>query len=799
MAGGAASSFSSQGQQSSFTTKGAPAHQNQLVSALISPNPSPSTASSAGKMSLLSSSDPVVPVAQRQQEPAVAYSAASAGYEQYRTKSSSSGSRSRSGSKETTVTTSNKDTNFLNLNTMFETTSSHSTASLTNLKSRSLPTSPSSSSRNMGRTESFYGKVDSSLRDLEQMQVENSNSILTNLDHVLEVIHESREKQIAGLVGDKDQSQQLNNSSTSSSSAGSSDDNVGANANATASTSILSGKRTSKSNLERIATSKDVVRAAGPQHGQQEAKLVPLTILEPPLRTTSSSSGTAAIGSRRHSGSASVTASKESVALSGVLADGRTSISGAATVLQQQQHARTPQQQEVEPFSPGSLEEEEEENWSTIPEELSPKILDFSTSTPVNQPNVAAASGNNQEQSSVAQGQHEPSTSSIVLSSHVSSGGTGVDNNYGENSNAGDTGSSLTVSLPVEKTAQHLLQQDKSTALLAAKTSSNLDQQEAGHLQREAQASRSASSTKEKLQHVAPETTATSGTTATAAQLEQDQDELQELTTKVHTELTKMNQAAEKLNQLKMVQKQKQQVLDKIIADWAIQRVYLLSSCGEEYVLIAEDYFLKENLLEKSKQKVNLLSEKFSKVTAKVKSYAGGASSSSSSSPSRTTGSTTTSTRLERWKEQLNTIDLALTREIAKSAQLQDELRRFDVTTTSSSSTSQQGGTSSNSYHSGGGPTPTPGNTASTSSHHKPPTEAQIRKLKEAVSKARPFFLAYRKFCHSYREAKLFVTTAQDNADECKRVYNTAIRRLESISAEEHAKRGDVNLTGIAV
>ncbi len=103
MAEGAASSFSSQG-QSSFTTKGA--HQNQLVSALISPNPSPSTASSAGKMSLLSSSDPVVPVAQSQQEPAVAYSTASAGYEQYRTKSSSSGSRSRSGSKETTVTTS---------------------------------------------------------------------------------------------------------------------------------------------------------------------------------------------------------------------------------------------------------------------------------------------------------------------------------------------------------------------------------------------------------------------------------------------------------------------------------------------------------------------------------------------------------------------------------------------------------------------------------------------------------------------------------------------------------------------
>ncbi len=31
------------------------------------------------------------------------------------------------------------------------------------------------------------------------------------------------------------------------------------------------------------------------------------------------------------------------------------------------------------------------------------------------------------------------------------------------------------------------------------------------------------------------------------------------------------------------------------------------------------------------------------------------------------------------------------------------------------------------------------------------------------------------------------------------RVYNTAIRRLESISAEEHAKRGDVNITGIAV
>ncbi len=73
------------------------------------------------------------------------------------------------------------------------------------------------------------------------------------------------------------------------------------------------------------------------------------------------------MGSRHHSGSASATASKERVASSGIAED-RTTISGAATVLEQQQHGRTLQQQEVEPFSPGSLEEEEEENWSTIPE-----------------------------------------------------------------------------------------------------------------------------------------------------------------------------------------------------------------------------------------------------------------------------------------------------------------------------------------------------------------------------------------------------------------------------------------------
>eukprot|EP00392_Amoebophrya_sp_AT5.2_P006344 g6356.t1 len=207
----------------------------------------------------------------------------------------------------------------------------------------------------------------------------------------------------------------------------------------------------------------------------------------------------------------------------------------------------------------------------------------------------------------------------------------------------------------------------------------------------------------------------------------------------IHRQLNRMNLASEQLNQSKLKQKQLHDSLDGLTADWALQRVWLLSSCKEENVLLAEEYYLLDNDLEKSKQRTKALSEKFSRLGVLV-------------------GAKTT----EKTVSKAQKIEQLLAQEIATGTALQKKLQHM--------------------LKPMGGDHGSKGGSAATSLK-------SAKKLAAAVERARPFFLAYRHFCQSWKEMKGELETEGKNSRKHKDTYHDAISKLEKISAEEHAKR----------
>ncbi|CAD7942794.1 unnamed protein product [Amoebophrya sp. A25] len=275
---------------------------------------------------------------------------------------------------------------------------------------------------------------------------------------------------------------------------------------------------------------------------------------------------------------------------------------------------------------------------------------------------------------------------------------------------------------------------------------------------------------------------------------------------RVHSELTKMNTASDGLNRSRILQKQSQKALDSLSADWAVQRIYLLSSCAEENVLAAEDYYSKENELEKSKARTQLLSEKYGILQkrladreSRLRAAVGYSSSSSgvedssvvrdgrerSCTSSRAQDPSTSpepaqrqhatrelssgqhiavagvrqrdgvvpqlQRKVSRMKQAIQAIDESLATEVLLSSRLQRELKAMTNTTSA----------------------------------------RQNRKLTLAIQRARPFFLAYRKFCRSWKEIRQELQEEEKRAEDHKMAYSAAITSLERISHEEHVKRGD--------